>query len=205
MQGLDVERSSGNVVVSGLAPPEQFGATGVVVRHVSGTVTPKHTDSQTRAVVLVTDDAATAMRQADAVRSWAHVSLLPIVALLERASDLEHPGLWERVFTCACTSDAGHVLRLLADLDRDRDGLPSLADADLTWDLRRQLRRGAAARLGVGLDAFVAANTAFVGGLLRGDVDAPMLAAALDIPSPTLLNTTAVRTSGQPAARTQLQ
>lgn len=194
MHGLNVARSSGNVVLSGVAPPEHFDTAGVAVRYVAGTVAPRHTDMHTRAVVLVAEDAATAMRRAEALRTWAHESLLPIIALVERERDVEHPGLWRQALTCASLREAGHVLRLMAELNRNRDGLPTVEDAHLTWDLRRQLRHGSASRFGVGLDAFVVGDQAFVGGLLRADVDVDALSAALDVPASVSLNTTAVRT-----------
>lgn len=194
MQGPDVARSSGNVVLSGVAPPQHLDTAGVAVRYVAGTVAPEHTDSRTRAVVLVAEDAASAIRRAEALRTWAHESLLPIIALLEREQDVEHPGLWTRVLTCASIRDAGHVLRLMAELNRNRDGLPTAEDADRTWELRRQLRHGLASRFGAGLDAFVVGAQAFIGGLLRTDVDVDTLSAALDVPTSVVLNTTAVRT-----------
>lgn len=184
---------AGNIVVAGVDAPDRLRGLGLSIRLAPDRIGPELTDADTRALVLVARDADEAVHRADAVREWAHDSLLPLIALVLRASDAEEPALWERALTCGRIGDEDHVVRLVAALERERTGLPTNEDADRTWDLRCQLRQCALAELGVGLDAFVVGPTVFVGGLLRPDASSSTLLEALRLPPGLLLNTDGLR------------
>lgn len=185
----------GNVVVFGGCPPEWLRNTPLAIRSVDEELAPHHTDAGTRAVVLLARDAEVAGRRADAVRCWAHESLLPLIALVPTRSDAQQPSLWTRTLTCAQLGDESHIGRLVLELDRDREGLPTCDDAEQTWQLRYQLRYGAPSRLGVGLDAFVVDQRAFIGGLLHPNVPQEAVQGALTLPPHLQVNTDALRSA----------
>ena len=190
------EDGRGNIVVSGLEAFEHLQQLGMAVRFAPDDVAPEHTDTRTRAIVVVSRNADEAVKRADLLREWAHESLLPLIAVVLHVEDVEDPALWERALTCAHLGDDAHVLRLLCALDRERMGLPTQDDAQHCWELRRQLRNSELTGLGVGLDAFVVDSTAFVGGLLRPGTPVSTLEGALRLPAGVRLNTDGLRTAG---------
>ena len=184
---------AGNIVVSGVDAADRLRGLGLRVRIAPERVMPEHTDAGTRAVVLVARDADEAVHRADAIREWAHDSLLPLIAVVLHACDAEDPALWERALTCAWLGDDDHVVRLVTALDHGRTGLPTNEDAERTWELRYQLQRGPAAELGLGLDAFVVHPMVFVGGLLRPDASPATVVESLRVPAGLQLNTDGLR------------
>jgi len=189
------EAARGNVVVWGSGPLAHLHALGIQVRTSHGPIGPALTDAGTRAIVLIVDDVEVARRRVEELREWAHDSVLPLLAWVRSPEAVEDPLLWRGALTCAVRGlEDARLLRLLTALDRGRRGLPSDEDAELTWNIQRQLDEPAE-RLGHGLGVFVGGGTVFVGGQLHPGISIERLMHTLDVPGHVRIDTHGLRSA----------